>query len=429
VLTSDAELFGQHKSFLLRLAGAQVTHATLVVSGKNAGAAFKTELDAAIAEVKKSADAPDSPLNGPGLGKMLEWMISVARDLDTIVMRIEPTEDGAKLAIDVSAVAQSALDKSMRLLGERKLALLDDIPVDAPAAFVMSIDPDNDDELTRSLTAWSLQLSLGQQVDEKYADAMNAYWKATTGDMAFAAHSAPRGHAPRGHAPRGHAPRGHAVPGDAPKDDGTEPKLRFSALTGIRDAAAARAAQETLRGMYDEEKLAKLYADMGVKVSFKPNAYKVADVEVGVVSAELADTRGDAKLDLKRALGATAGLLTDMMNSHVAIGDELGVMVYGTDAKPVMEAWLGGKMSGGLDKSRGVARAMKHAAEGMFMLAYGSPSEVMRSLNPQIPTLGGAAKDGGIALSVGATKGVLHLVLDLPSSQASALAAGLMTLR
>jgi hypothetical protein len=401
VFTNDAAIFGKNKAFLVKLAGAKLGNDVMVVvSAKNAAKIYKTEIAAAAADAKKNLGGAGMPMGGAGLTKMIEWFTSVTNDLDKVVITAAPISDGATMNIDVYPKKETPLDKSFKLLGERKLALLEKMPANAPAVFAMSVDPDNADELTRSLTAWSLQLSMGEELDPKYADATNDYWKATTGDVAFVAHMVP----------------------------GAE-GLRFSALTGIRNAELARKSQATLRGMYKEEKLKKMYDDMGMKLDFKLDAYKVGDVPVSIVKAELTEAKAGSNVNLKAALGGTSDLLSNMMNSHIAIGEAMSFMVYGTDAKPTVQAWLGGKVAGGFDKSPALARVMKNAAKGMFMLAYGSPTELMRAFNPKIPSFGPKGNGGGIALTAGATDGVVHIVLDLPSDQASAVMTGMMMLR
>jgi hypothetical protein len=106
-------------------------------------------------------------------------MAGVAHDLDIVSFHVDTLEDGAALAIDISAKKESALEKSFRALGARKLALLEKVPADAPLVIGMSIDPDGDDELRKSLTSWSLQLSFGANADPKYSEAMDgaARWR------------------------------------------------------------------------------------------------------------------------------------------------------------------------------------------------------------------------------------------------------------
>jgi hypothetical protein len=260
------------------------------------------------------------------------------------------------------------------------------------------MDPDSTGELTQSLTAWSLQLSLGDDVDEELTQAMDDYWKASTGQVAFAAHGVPN------------------VEG-----------LRFSGLFGVRDAEKARAAQKVLRGIYERDAFKKTYDEMGVTMTFKPGAYQVGDVPVDRVEAKLDDTAGSN--NLKQALGPTAALFGDLMNTHVAIASPLGVMAYGEDGKAVVEAWLGGDMPGGLDKAKGMVRALKHAAPGLFMVMYGKPLEVMKAMGVTPPQQAAQGGDSGLAMSAGADKGTLHVVLDLPTNQVAALMSAAMTMQ
>jgi len=403
VMSPNKDLFSKYKVFLLKLAGATVASgASVVIAAKHAAKLYQSEIDEAVAEAKaEGAESPGAPAVFAEMGKMAQWAAGVAKDIDKVIIRIDALDDGGKVAIDVSAKDQSGLQKTFRSVGERKLSLLSKVPADATAVVAMNVDPDSQDELTRSLTAWSLQLSLGQDADSKYSDAMNDYWKATSGEMVFAAHRVPNGEG-----------------------------LRFSALMGIRDAEAARKAQQTLRGMLQQPKLQQSYAAMGMKLSVQSPAYKIGDVPVSTVTAEVDRDAKPSAQSVHRALGNSAPLYTKLMSSHIAIGPELGVMAYGDEARASIETWLGGKMPGGFDKAPGLTRALSHAAKGMFMLAYGSPTELIKqSLGSQLPQLGGPpTQDNGIAISAGATDGVLHIVVDMPAAQALALAKAMTTL-
>lgn len=405
VLTSDKGVFASHKPFLVKLAGAKLSHeATMVLSAKNAAALYKTELGRAMEDMEKEMAAPAMPMGGAGMGKMVQWMAGVAHDLEVVSIHLDTLEDGAALVMDVSAKKESALDKTFRTLGERKLALLEKVPAEAPMVIGMSVDPDAEDDLTRGLTAWSLQISLGEDVDPKYSEAMTAYWKATTGEVAFATYAHP----------------------------GRE-GLTLVAIGGIRDADNARQAQATLRAMYDTPELAKTYESMGLTLSYKNDAYKIGDVPVSTVTAELkeAPAQNPQGINLKQSLGDGGSLFSNLMSSHVAIAADKSLVAYGKDAKPVVEGWLEGSVPGGFDKSPGLLRAQKKAAKGLFFMAYAVPLDLMKGFGavPNMPQLPGVQSGGpGIALSAGAKDGVVQVVLDVPATQAMALSTAMMTL-
>ena len=403
VFSLDKELFAKHKPFLVELAGSKVaSEGVAVVSASNATKMYDKELDDAVAEAERAlGQQQGTPMGGDGMKKMAQWFASTAKELDRLVVRVDGLDDGGKLAFDLIPKAESALKKTFDALGEQKLELLDEVPADAPMAMVAAMDPDTTGELTQSLTAWSLQLSLGDEVDEELTKAMDDYWKASTGQMAFAAHAVPN------------------VEG-----------LRFSGLFGVRDAEKARAAQKVLRGIYERDSFKKTYAELGLTMTFQPDAYKVGDVPVDRVVAKLDETAGDANLE--RALGPTAALFSDLMNTHVAIASPLGVMAYGQDGKSVIEAWLGGDVPGGLHEAPGMVSALKHAAPGLFMIMYGKPLEVMKALGvspPQGQAAQGKGGDRGLALSAGAEKGTLHVVLDLPTTQVGAQMSAASTMQ
>ena len=393
VFSQDPKAFGKQKAFFVKLIGATVSaEGTAVVSVENASRIYATELDQSL-EKMKSEIASQSQPGAAGLGEMANWVGSTAKEMKRCVISLGALADGGRISVTVTAKTGSDLDKTLASLGKRELKLLDKLPADAPLAFVGAIDPDKAGDLTRGLTAWALQISLGDELQEKYVTAMKDYWKATTGEVAFAAHKVP----------------------------GAE-GLEVSALYGIRDAESARASQTLLRELYQDEKLKKTHEELGLTMTFEPAAYKVGDVPVDRIKTTFKEGAPGSPADLQKSLGPAAGLFGDMMNSHIAIGPELGVMVYGEDGKGTVEAWLEGKMPGGFAQAAGVKRALENAAPGLFMVLYGAPVDVFREM--QQGNAGGAnlpASKNGLAITAGAEKGTLHLVLDLPTEQVQAL--------
>lgn len=392
VFAQDKELFGKHKAFLAKLAGSTVSNeAAIVMSVANGSKIYESELTDAVKQAEQALQqSPNPALGGDGMKKMAQWFASTAKEMDKLVIRLDGVSDGGKLTFDLLPKEGTDLKKTFVALGGQKLELLDEVPAQAPLAMVTAVDPDKGGELTQSLTAWSLQLSLGDDVDQKYLDAMDRYFEATTGQMAFAAHQVP------------------GVEG-----------LRFSGLIGVRDAEKAREAQSVLRELYAKEKFKNTYEQLGMTMAFTPSAYKVGDVPVDRVEAKLEDSGGQA--NLKQTLGPTAALFGDLMNTHVALAEPLGVMAYGQDGKSVIEAWLGDKVAGGFDKAPGVVRSVKHAPKGLFLLVYGEPMRLTSALG--MPTARGAQLpvDSGLAVMAGADDGKLHVVLDLPTEQVAAL--------
>lgn len=393
VFTGQKEVFGAHKPFLVKLIGSTVQgDASAVIDVAHVTKLFGSEMTSGLAELKKTAAAqnPSGSSMAGGMDKMFDWMKSMADDLDKVIITTTASKDAGRLQFDLLAKSGSELDKTFKSLGERKLdALMGRLPADAPAALVASFDPDSATDLMRGITAWSLQLTMGQSASEKdYSDAMNAYWKASNGDMALVAHQ-------------------------------HEGELRLSMLAGVRDAKAATEAMDTLRGMYKEEGFKKLYEQMGLEYEFKKNAYKVGDVNVDSARAKLGKPKGDSKApDLEQAMGPAAGMFNQMMSHDFAITKDSMIAVYGSDARKLMEPWIEGKVAGGLDKAPGMQRALKTAAPGLFFVLYGSPLAVAQAMQDKEAA---PAAGNGIAVTAGSTGNVVHIVLDVPSDQARAL--------
>jgi hypothetical protein len=409
VFTNTKELFPQHKAFVVKLIGATVdSDAALVIDVGHLHKAYASELDLALKNAQKELEssAASTPIgSSAGIGKIMEWTASVAKELDKVHVSASAGSAGGELGFAFSPKAGTELEKAFRGLGKRNLEpILGKLPADAPLALAASFDSSTTSDLMRTIAAWSLQLSLGQGASAAdYSEAMNAYWKAATGDTALTAFP-------------------------------FEGKLRLSLLTGVKDAEAMRKAVAALRAMYKEEGVKKLYEGMGVKLEHKVGAYKVGDVSVDTLTATLVEPKADDKgakgkgndANLKRALGSGAGIFADLMSHHTAIGGDTAFMVYGAEGKKLMEAWLGGKVQGGLDREPGVKRALSNAAPGLFFLLYGSPLAVASALDKGGAT--GPVKEG-IAISAGGDGGLLHVVLDVPADQAKDLMRMLSSLR
>ncbi len=396
VFTGHKEVFGANKAFVVKLIGSSIAgDGGAIVEVGNLTKLYAADLTAALAEMKRnmSQAATSIPAAG-GVDKMTDWMMSVVKDLDKVVVTTTASKEAGRLQFDLIAKAGTELEKSLKVLGARKLGpMLSRLPADAPAALVASFDPNTATDLIRGLTAWSMQLTAGKSASEKdYSDAMNAYWKASNGDMAMVTHHF-----------------------------GGE--MRVSMLAGLRDAKGADAAMTTLRGMYKEDNLKKLYADMGLSYSFKKGAYKVGKFRVDSNVVKLTGPKGKGKgkagMSLGGAMGPGGDLFAQMMSHDFSITDDTMISVYGTGARKLMEAWIEGKVTGGLDKAPGMQRALKTAAPGTFFMLYGSPLAVAQAFqNKGAPP---PPAGNGLALSAGSTGAVLHVVLDAPADQTKAM--------
>ena len=410
VISPNKDLFASHKDFIAQLIKAKLpSPVALMGSVKNAVQLYGPELTAGIqavkAQMQKGAEmqakggapggSPVSPAQLAGVMAMMDWFDATAKELDSIVMMGSLPADGASLSFYLHPKKGSELEKTFQVLGKRPLDLLAKLPPDTAAFFAMNIDPDSTNELMKKLVAWSLTIGLGGQGQEavapKYLDAMTAYWKATTGEMVFAAHK-----------------------------DVSGKGMSLTGLMGMRDAAKAHESMKVLAEMYKEKALVDTYKQMGMTLEYKEEAYKVGDVSVSTMQIKAGKALA--------ALGPFGPMLEDLMTTHTAHGKDLGVVAYGKDGKATIEAFLGGKIPGGLDQAPGVVRALKNAAPGTFLLTYVAPIDLVKGMdlggkNPLAAQLGDVpASQTGIGLSVGAQGGVVTVTLDLPAEQAKAIA-------
>src|SRR5262249_24045545 len=114
-------------------------------------------------------------------------------------------------------------------------------------------------------------------------------------------------------------------------------------------------------------------------------------------------------------------------NNQMAVSKDLAIIGYGKDARKTIEAFLNGKVAGGLDKAAGPVRAFRMGAKDPIGILYVSPVEIAKRawLGGKHPTADGLkdrAGTSGIAFSFAAKDGVLELVPDVPSEQAGNVA-------
>jgi len=195
--------------------------------------------------------------------------------------------------------------------------------------------------------------------------------------------------------------------------------MSLTGLMGLRDADKARASMKLIAEMYKEKTVLDTYKKMGMTIDYKDEAYKIGDVPVATQQV---------KFDKPLAqLGPMAPMLADLMYTHTAMAKDLGYIAYGKDAKGGLEAFMGGKVQGGLDKAPGVVRAMKNAAVGTFFLFYAEPIDLAKAVhlggqNPLQKQLAGVPESTtGLCISGGAKDGVVDVTFDVPTAEAKSV--------
>ena len=399
VMTHASGMFAKQRPFIKTLLGSKVSgQAAVIVPVKNINTLYKTEMAAAqqqmVAVSQKLGKQPG--LTPEQLRDTMKSAFEVFGDLDTVLATTRDTSDGGLvLAFDVAAKKGSATQKMLASVGPSKLEGLAKLPADAAFALAMSWGTGSG-KWSQKLFRWSLKMMFGgNKAAEKYLAPMNAYMASTTGEIGVA---------------------GHSLEGS---DD-----LGIVMQTGIKDIEAARKAWDEMTALYKDKEFLEAYKKMGIDFSFNKAAYKVGDVSVATSGTKLTKEFAEKA---KLGSGAAAAMLEGVTSTHMALTKDGQVTAFGKDPKPLMEAWLGGKIKGGLDKAPGVVRARKNAAPGSFFFLYGSPLAVARKIKiggkklfPQAPA--GPAPKNGLAFSLGAKDGRLHVVIDLPSEQAKSLA-------
>ncbi len=396
VFSKDKAIFGRTKAFLGDLIKAQPTGQLAVVGAiDNVLALYGADFEKSLAEQKKMFDqlAKTNPqMQVGGIGKTLDWMTATSKELDRAVLTTNVGADGMIVSFSLKPKAGTPLEKTFNMMTGDKLSLLAKLPQDSPFFMGAKIDPDKSGDLAVKLFRWSMTMGYGGvKMPAKYGDAMATFWKATSGEFVASAFNAPEG-------------------------DG----LAMAGLIGIRDEGKARESFRTFMGIYEEESMKKALEVTGMKFNYKEDADKIGETQVSSIQVEMGA--------LEKQLGPSAAFLKEMMQGRFAMTKDLWHFSYGSDSLKVLQAFLGGKIKGGLDNKAGTKRMLANAAPGSFFLMYLEPMEVAKRIsiggkNPFAAKLAGTppAKTG-VAFSMGSQNGELKMVLDVPLEQATALA-------
>lgn len=389
VFSRNAEVVGKHTGFLAALVGTDMpAHGGVFIEVDNLMALYGAQFDQGLAQAKReitqAAQAtPSGAQSAAMVEAMVDWIGAHARQVDQLQSSLATTDKGVKLDIRISPKAGTDLAKLFELVKGADHPLLAKVPANSPAAMTYATDVKALAELTRRMGAMFIAPMMGEGADlSGYTQAMVDMVEATDGTFAMAVIDAPDG--------TGMTPVG---------------------LYGVDDAAKIRAAYAKVAAMNEDPAFKAMYEKTGVTVTVQGDAYKVGDVPVSVQTTTMANMPPEAM--------AMMAMMSDFMSQHVAFGDDLGVLGYGTAAKGVITQYLEGKVEGGFADKAGVKEALAQAAKNPSVFGYIEPLALAQriklgGMNPVAQMLAGLETDGGFAISMGAEGGVLQTVIYLP---------------
>lgn len=399
-VTWDKKQLPSNMEFFVGLAKATAAEEqAFFLSAKNVSALYAKEIDEMIAQARQqvlTGPMAVTPMQGEVSSRVLTWMVETFKDLDRVEVTPRLPEDGAVVSIRLHPKAGSELEKSFKAIRPRPHTLVSKVPADAVMFASVSTDPDAADSLTTRFIEWAMTINFGGKVPEGYGQAMRDYFQATGGEMVVAAHK--------------------PVAGDG---------LSLTTLLSVRDEDKLRDAMRKSKAIFKDKDVVETSKKMGTVVEYRENAYKLGAIPVDVV--EMKYEKGKSPF---QQLGPFGEALSDLTSSHMATSKEISVVAYGKDGRKELEAFLNGKVQGGLDKAAGPARAFRLAAKDPVGIFYISPIEMAKRAslggkNPLAEGLKDLAGTTGAALSFTARDGVLEILLDVPVEQARNVAQGL----
>ena len=403
-ITWEKKQFEPNKEAFAALARAtSADEQAFFLSAKNVSVLYAKDIEEMQSQAKQQIAA--SPFAMPGAQgevqqRVFTWMVSTFKELDRVEARPLLIEDGVLLDLRLYPKADTALQASFKAIEPRPHTLLAKLPADAPMFASFSTNPDATDGLTTRLVEWAMSVGYGGNVPEEYAKVMKDYFQATAGEMAIAVHK--------------------PVAGEG---------LSLTTLLSVRDEAKLREAMRKSKDAFKDKETVETLKKGGMTLDYKRDAYKLGSVPVDTVEVKV--EKGKNALSQLGMFGEAMG---DFWNYHMAVSKDLGVIGYGKEGRKTLEAFLGGKVTGGLDKTAGAARAFKYAVKDPVGLLYLSPVEMAKRAslggkNPLADSLKDLAGTSGVALSFSAKSGVLEIVIDVPTEQAKNIAQAAGRLR
>jgi hypothetical protein len=373
-ISKDKEILKTHAPFLKELASAPSgAGATVVVPMQHIGTLYGADIEALTSQAKLLSPPEDAQ----GIEIGTKFVTSTVKELKHLSINLKPTDDGLMLDIAAEPTALSTWRAAFQLMkakGESKVAAK--LPASSVVAASASLPPESR-PLMKKYLEWVGTMPGGGGMKGALA-AWEEAWDALTGELAMVVFT----------------------------HDG---KPAVLAVSGVTDAAKVRDAQrkasETMVAAPPTDDLKKLK----VKMSFKKAAYKVGDVEVDVTKTEF----GNPPPGMEK-------FMAWMGEAHAAVTPTESIVSYGPGAKAVVEAYIGGKLPGGLDTSPLFSRAKRGAVKDALALFAVSPNDLATMAG--LPVSGKA--EAPVTVSLGASDGVLHIGFELPAAQLPAIAVG-----
>lgn len=399
VITWDKKQFAANAELFVRLARSTIAEGHAVhLSVKNISTLYAKEIEEIGEQARAQATASPavSKVQAEATMRVFSWMMETWKELDRVEVLPKVLDDGVLVSIRLHPQPASKLAGSFKAIEPKPHTLIQRLPADTTMFASFSTNPDAVDGLTTQLVEWAMSVGFGGHAPEGYAQAVKDYFAATGGQIALAAHKPFSGEG-----------------------------LTLTTLLSVRDEEKLRSSMRKSKAALKDKATLENDKKMGVLWEYKENAARV-----GTVPVDTTEVRFEKGKNPLSPLGPLGDAVSELFTNHMAVSGDLGLVAYGKDGKKSIEAFLGGKVEGGLDKAAGPARALRLAAASPVGILYVSPVEIVKraSLGGQNPIAASLADLGsttGVALSFSARDGVLEIVLDVPGEQARTIAQGL----
>jgi len=391
VVTHKPELFGKHKDDLTSLVTTRGQgDIKVLLEVGNLRKLYEDEIETGLKEMEQGLEGSKDPQGVQGLAalkSMSGWGREVMAETKRVILNYGVTSESLRLTAAVIPNKGSGFAKTIGAFeGSGAPKLLDSLPADSAAFMAGKMDPEKTQDLISRMMRFTMSVMPGK-MPESYMEATKKFWKSTDGEFVSGLYSAPEG--------------GVAMVG----------------LYIVVDHEAAAASMKEMMGLYKNPAYMEMMKKLKMEVELNEAAYKVGDVTVATMATKMPG--------MDQASGFSK-IFNAFTTTHLGLGKKQGIYAFGPSARAAVEAFLGGKVKGGLASNKGVKAALSAAAPGATVWIYGAAAGLAKlafsAMGADSSKMALPEADGGACLSFGAKGGQLNAALDLPVNQLKVIA-------
>ena len=384
--TKERKLATAHEAVFKKLIAAPVkSDLAIAISVKNLYSLYGSQIEKRLDETSQAMKQAGSNVAS------LDLVKQGFAETDRVDMVLNVPDQGARIETAIYPQPGTEMERIYQSLHAIPNTLLSRLPAGSPLVIGAGVDMKSAAWLVEKLVRLSVPTTVdGKEISPKFTAALTGLWRSTDGQLAFSVH-------------------------DLPEDGGTA----IAGLYGLKSADEARKNWNILMKLYQEPAVSDAMKQLGVRLDFDQEAYRVKDIPVATSSVDMGGTGVASVLPF-------AQLLISFLTTHYAFTNEVGIFSLGPQARKSIEGHINGTIKGGLDQTPMMKDALSRVLPGTFAWLYVSPAVIARQVMAmfQMATIEKKGTDPpGLVLGMGTAGNALTVGFDFPSAQAKAIGA------